>query len=213
MIKLRELLTETDVEVVSTPSDVIRMARANGYIHKTYRGDIDAGSIVNYNRKERREYGIFTTPVKEVAAVYAGDRRKSQPRQFLVRAPKILDLTKDTIENMKWVQKWGESFDEWRDPQSGEEVDAWWILSGGRLFDYEGNWSSERWMDIQGTADSEGYDAIILPDYDGKVGIFPSFVIFDEKNLKLADTITYDDNKQPIPLEKRFNKESNDIRY
>lgn len=186
-----------------------KMAHARGYTYETFRGDVDANEIFSYTRKERNEHGIFTTTVKEVAASYAHDR---EPRRFYVRAPRILDLTQDTLENMMWVKKWGESFDEWRDPQSGEEVDAWWILQGGRMFDYEGDWSCERWRDIQGAADSDGYDAVILPD-TGDVGIFPSFVVFDEHNLKLADLITYDDNNNPIPYEKRFDPKSDDIRY
>jgi hypothetical protein len=109
--------------------------------------------------------------------------------------------------------KWGKSFDEWIDRHSGEETSAWNVLSGGQLFDYEGNWSGKRWMNIQSTAKTSGYDMVILPDYDSQIGIFPSWVVFDEKNIKLADDITYDDNKQPIPIELRFNFSTTDICY
>lgn len=119
----------------------------------------------------------------------------------------------DSLDNMRWVEDWGKIFDEWRDPRSGEEITAWDVLSSGMLFDYEGNWSSERWMDIQASAHSDGYDVVILPDYDSSYGIFPSFVVFDEKMLKLADDITYDDNNNPIPLESRFDSTSDNIRY
>ena len=202
-IRLKRMLTEDEDPRIK------RLAQARGYTYETFRGDSDAGHIFNYTRKERREYGIFTTTVQEVAKGYAHDR---EPRRFYVRAPKILDLMNDSLQNMMWVNKWGESFDDWRDPQSGEEMDAWWILAGGRMFDYEGDWSCERWMDIQGTAHSDGYDAVILPDTDNRE-IFPSFVVFDEHNLKLADLITYDDDNNPIPYEKRFDVTSGDIRY
>ena len=215
MILLKHLLYEVDIGEPITPEyeDVIRTAKSKGYVHQTYRGDTFAGEIFNYSSKERREYGIFTTPVKEIAAVYAGDRSKGIPRLFYVKAPRVLDLTIDSMENMKWVQKWGERFDEWRDPQTGEEVDAWYILEGGRMFDYEGDWSTERWKDIQKEAHRQGYDAVILPDYDSRNGIFPSFVVFDERNLKLAAPVTYDDQQQPIPLDKRFDDKTDDIRY
>lgn len=187
------------------------IAASKGYKYSTYRGDIYAEEITSYSPKERREHGIFTTPIKEIAAIYASN---NDPRQFFIKANRILDLTKDTLENMRWVNKWGESaFDDWRDPQSGEEVSPWYVLEGGRMFDYEGTWSAERWMDLQATAESEGYDVVILPDYDRTHGIFPSWVVFDEKNLKLADPTTYDDNKIPIPLNLRFNSSSDDIRY
>lgn len=212
MIKLRHLIIENEEPSIEM-ADLIRMAKSKGYIHQTFRGDIDAGEIFNYTPKERREYGIFTTPYKEVAAIYAGSRKPASPRRFFVRAEKILDLTKDSLQNMKWVNTWGEGFDEWHDPQSGEEITPWEVLEGGRLFDYEGDWSSNRWKDIQQTAHNYGYDVVILPDYDSNVGIFPSMVVFDEKNLKLADLVTYDDHNQPIPLDQRFNKITDDIRY
>jgi hypothetical protein len=204
MIRLKHLICEMEDPRVK------KLAASKGYTFETYRGDVDADRIFSYSPKERREHGIFTTVEKEVAAIYARDR---EPRKFYVRAPKILDLTDDSLENIMWVKKWGEVWGEWRDPQSGEVVDAWYILEGGRMFDYEGDWSSERWMDIQATAEHDGYDVVILPDFDSKLGIFPSMVVFDEKNLKLADAITYDDNNNPIPFESRFDKTSNDIRY
>ena len=203
-IKLRRLLCEEEDPRIK------KLAHSRGYTYETYRGDTDADHIFNYTQKERREFGIFTTTDKEVAAVYARDR---EPRRFYVRAPKVLDLMNDSLQNMMWVNKWGEeSFGEWRDPQTGEVVDAWYVLEGGRMFDFEGNWSCERWMDLQGTAAAAGYDAVILPDSDHR-RIFPSFVVFDERNLKLADLVTYDDDKNPIPYDKRFDPSSDDIRY
>ena len=208
MIKLKSLLKELELDDVKL--SVEQYAKSKGYVYKVYRGDTNADEIFVYTTKERREHGIFTTPEKEVAAIYA---RNKNPRLFYVKAAKILSLTNDSLENMKWVNKWGESFEEWKDPQTGEETSAWEVLSGGSMFDYEGNWSSERWMDIQVTAEHEGYNAVILPDYDSKVGIFPSFVVFDEHNLKLADPVVYDDYKNVIPLQQRFNHLSDDIRY
>jgi hypothetical protein len=67
-------------------------------------------------------------------------------------------------------------------------------------------------MDIQATAHTEGFDAVILPDYDSRLGVFPSLVVFDATNLKLADDVTFDDDGNPIPLELRFNQTSDDIR-
>lgn len=205
MVKLKHILCEGTED-----HRVKRLAEARGYRHETYRGDTDDGNIFVYSRKERREHGIFTTPIKEVAAIYSRDH---DPRKFYIRAPQVLDLTKDTLENMMWVKKWGEIWGPWNDRQTGESVDAWDVLEGGRLFDYEGTWSCERWTDIQATAESDGFDAVVLPDYDRKSGIFPSFVVFDERNIKLADAMTFDDEKHPIPFDLRFDKTSGDIRY
>jgi hypothetical protein len=192
------LIKEVDIG----DNQIRNYAKSKGYAYETYRGDIDADNIFSYSPKERREYGIFTTTEKEIASKYSRDK---EPRKFYVRAPKILNLMNDTMENMNWVQKWSESFDEWIDRGSGEQTDAWTVLSSGGMFDYEGDWSSERWMDIQATSKSEGYDAVILPDYDSSFGVFPSFVIFDEHNIKLAES--------EVPLEQRFNRTVDDIRY
>lgn len=209
-MKLKSLLYEYHN---NDTHQIAQQARSRGYTYKSYRGDISHDEITVYSSKDRREHGIFTTPVKEIADIYAGSRGSGNSRLFYIKALKILDLTQDTLQNMRWVEEWGESFDEWIDKQSGEEMSAWDVLSGGQMFDYEGDWSSERWMDIQATAENQGYDAIVLPDYDSSIGIFPSFVVFDEKNLKLADETTYDDKKNPIPLEQRFNNKVDDIRY
>jgi hypothetical protein len=215
MIKLRSLLKESeDYDIVNRDqSSVAQLARSRGYVYRSYRGDSLAGEIFNYSPKERREHGIFTTPIKDVAKTYAGGQFKSDPRLFYIKASKLLNLTDDTLPNMHWVEKWAESFDEWIDKTSGDPMSAWDILQSGQLFDYEGTWSAERWMDLQATAENDGYDAVILPDYDSSHGVFPSLVVFDEKNLKLADLETFDDNKRSIPLELRFNEKTDDIRY
>ena len=52
-----------------------------------------------------------------------------------------------------------------------------------------------------------GYDGVIQSE-DGDEA-----VVFDSKQIKLADTVTYDKNNKPIPLSERFNKTEPDIRY
>ena len=54
-----------------------------------------------------------------------------------------------------------------------------------------------------------GYDSVIIQhgkrDYE--------IVIFNNKNVKSADPVTYDDNGNVIPLSERFNESNKDIRY
>jgi hypothetical protein len=45
----------------------------------------------------------------------------------------------------------------------------------------------------------------------GDIGV--EYVIFDEKNIKSADPVTYDDNGNVIPLSERFKEDNSDIRY
>lgn len=53
-----------------------------------------------------------------------------------------------------------------------------------------------------------GYDGIVGDFYDSK-----QYVIFDPAQAKSADPFTYDDAGKVIPLSKRFNDRTDDIRY
>ena len=55
-----------------------------------------------------------------------------------------------------------------------------------------------------------GYSAAIHKG-PGETGLH--IAIFDPKMFKLSDLITYDDNKQIIPLSQRFDSSTEDIRY
>lgn len=56
------------------------------------------------------------------------------------------------------------------------------------------------------------YDLVETFDYDG-VRQTNETVLWDNRLIKSADTVTYDDNGKVIPLSERFNSKSNDIRY
>lgn len=76
--------------------------------------------------------------------------------------------------------------------------------------------------DIAWWANRNGYDSVVFYDildnggrnininYDKSADIY---VIFNPNNAKSADTVTYDDNGQVIPLSERFDSEKKDIRY
>ena len=58
-----------------------------------------------------------------------------------------------------------------------------------------------------------GYDSITFVDVDDG-GLTTVDVVFDpQRNAKSADTITYDDDGNVIPLSQRFKPENDDIRY
>ena len=140
-----------------------------------YRGEQSGDDFPVFDRRKTRERGFFFTPEREIAAGYAKD---GEPRAFVLAADRVLDLTKDTIANRQWVEKWAESFDDWTDRRSGEPIDAFSVLEGGGMFDYEGDWAGERWKDLQASAEAAGFDAVILPDLDNETGVFPSVVVF-----------------------------------
>lgn len=57
-----------------------------------------------------------------------------------------------------------------------------------------------------------GYDCIIYKNDIEDKGNY-SIAMFKPEHIKLAETETYDDDGQVIPLENRFNTKINDIRY
>lgn len=148
-----------------------------------WRGDGEDFHV--FDRRKNRENAIFFTPVKEVAQIYAGKRHG--PKDYYLKLVKFLDLASETTIADKFIRKWAKRFDEWVDRQSGEEVDPVDEVRGGRLFDYEGDWSSERWLDLQGYIEAQGYDGAALPDWDNDIGMFPAIIVFDPHNIKSVD--------------------------
>ena len=57
----------------------------------------------------------------------------------------------------------------------------------------------------------KGYDCIIYKNQIEDIGSY-SVCMFNPNNIKLAKT-TYDDNGNPIPLDKRFDTSTDDVRY
>jgi hypothetical protein len=63
----------------------------------------------------------------------------------------------------------------------------------------------------RGEQNEHGYDCIIYRNEREDVGNY-SIAMFNPNHIKLARQ-TYDDNNRPIPLEKRFNTNTDDVRY
>ena len=108
------------------------------------------------------------------------------PRAFFLRAEKL--FTPFSPEGEAFIRDWAKSFDGdgWVDRFSGVPVDPYEEVIGGRLFDYEGDWSSARWRDLQTSIELAGYDGAILPDWDGDKGMFEAVVVFHPNQIKLA---------------------------
>lgn len=70
----------------------------------------------------------------------------------------------------------------------------------------------KEWKGYIEEAKKEGYDGIRYKNAVEDVGS-ESIIIWDSKNIKSAEPITYDDKGNVIPLSKRFNNKEDDIRY
>lgn len=145
-----------------------------------YRGESSGARRDVYDRSKSRENAIFMTPDRNVAKGY---EKNGEPRAFYVKADRLLDLTEDTPEARKFITEWSKNWDEWVDRESGESIDPVDAVLDGRLFDYEGDWSSERWRDLQATA-LENHDAAYLPDWHD--GPFKALIVRGGSQIKSA---------------------------
>ena len=67
---------------------------------------------------------------------------------------------------------------------------------------------------IDGFMKKSNYDGVIIENDQGSFGrSTKSYIVFDSGQLKSTDAVTYDDAGNPIPLEQRFDRTNNDIRY
>ena len=100
-----------------------------------------------------------------------------------------------------------ESFDYWSSPDDDvyyDDIDVYVYLNRELGFDIEGK-------DIKEILNEHGYDCIIYRNEREDVGNY-SIAMFNPNHIKLARQ-TYDDNDRPIPLEQRFNTNTDDVRY
>lgn len=100
-----------------------------------------------------------------------------------------------------------ESFDYWSSPDDDvyyDDIDIFVYLNKVLGFDIEGK-------DIKEIINEHGYDCIIYRNEQEDIGNY-SIAMFNPNHIKLARQ-TYDDNNRPIPLEQRFNTNTDDVRY
>jgi phage portal protein BeeE len=149
-----------------------------------YRGESTGGDFNEFNREKTRENSFFFTADKEIASKYASDK---QPREFYLSSERFIDLTQGK-QGEEFIREWAKVYDDegWIDRETGEEIDPVEFVQSGRLFDYEGDWSGNRWKDLQATIEADGYQGARLPDYDNDSGLFSAIVVFKPTSIKLA---------------------------
>ncbi len=152
-----------------------------------FRGEQSGSTHEVFDRKKTRENGFFFTSDYEVASVYAGGRLTGEPRAFFLRADRHIDLRGDGPEQRDLIYAWAARHDkeEFTERASGEIMDPVDVVQSGHLFDWEGNWSSKLWRDLQMFVEQKGYDAVTLPDLDHDRGMIPSTVVFKPENVWL----------------------------
>lgn len=122
-------------------------------------------------------------------------------------------------DNMLTIDAQGKNWNNIRIYEFGGKFNEWYKkkhkgYSGDMIL-------STNTREIAGYASYYGYSGVIIKNVkdDGGRGtetVKPAtvYIFFDpNEQIKSADTVTYDDNGNIIPLSERFNKDNNDIRY
>lgn len=177
-----------------------------------YHGTSEKFNSFEYEKAKNGNYGygFYLSPVKEFAEGYGKN---------LVDAFVMTDkLAKGNTHNITEDQVL-EILDKYNIPE--DRRGGWLWLDEGSLAEWlEGTKDNTIMLDIEKEIirDTDAKVEDILKDfqqvfgYDGMV-FNRETVLFDNKLIKSAEEVTYDDDDNVIPLSERFNLESDDIRY
>lgn len=141
-----------------------------------------------FDPKTIKDGGFFFTPALEIAKSYTAGY--GSVMEVFINAKRVLDVTDPHAPNQEmqdFITAYGEEFDEWVDRGSGEEMDVREFFYG-QLFDYEGDWSVERWRRLMWKAESAGYDAILALDHNSSYANPMSIIVFDPDNIRLVSS-------------------------
>ena len=99
------------------------------------------------------------------------------------------------------------------------DVNSYYVNSGAPLYT-KGSWTGVINKQVKDDILDDGYDLVINENFDNTSKILDPFVkkrteniLFDNTKIKSTNPVTYDDTGNIIPLSKRDNFNSSDIRY
>lgn len=212
-------------------------AKDKGYVIEAYNGFIyPTGQKVSWIYKKGEinnvgdgSIGFYFSSSKEIAQDYANQTKnrkipyEGSINKVLLKIQKPLIINKEVVtgnELIKIFQNAGISL-----PFNITDRWEWWKPNGLNFKTYVWKWINashlqrgENWNnELRESIQKAGYDSIQHPDNSGVnfsyEGSSISTIVFDPSNIKLANSITYDDSGKVIPLSSRFDSSKDDIRY
>ncbi len=188
-------------------ADLDEMAVRNGY-KKAYHGTnaefntIDSSKTVNGKKLGN---GFYLTDYKHIAQDYG------KVKNFYYKLDNPFVVSEELNDANTVLDKYLPN--KWQNRELGLDYVDGKVNSGYGWLDLLTLIAQENGYgyDFAKYLQDNGYDGLVTPDgfqtvvYPNEKGEYP--------NVKSAEPFTYDDNGNLIPLEQRFNKDTNDIRY
>lgn len=183
-------------DTVSQPEYSVKK-KDSDYMAAVERGDMEtAQKMVDEKANEAFKDSVLRDKDGKLFKVYHGSKAKFN----VFRGKEISGAS-------------GEYFSPWKKfaEQYGEARAFYVNLTNPQKYDYD-------WNELNDVPDAEA-DGVIYTFEDIEDGFDPGsfgdteIIVYDNKAIKSADPVTYDDNGNVIPLSERFNTENEDIRF
>ena len=211
-----EAVKNKDIETAQKIVDEV--AKKNGYTIKAYHGGDKFFTVFGKgNKTSQAPEGVhFFSSNKDVAYSYTTYKR---------------DVNTDVNSYPIYKQLTREGTFEENRVARGGVYSSYLKLENPYVVDFKGEYYSQKIdgrdiNEIAVYARDNGYDGVIAKNIKdpGDMGdanweskpslaVADDYIVFDSKQIKSAEAITYDDNGNVIPLSERFKAENNDIRY
>lgn len=190
--------------------ELSKAALKNGFNYIAYHNTNNPNLRTFYNREAGIHFGSLKAANDRGEMRDWDDEVENWTNKYFLKFKNPLVIEKD----FDWEM---ENFDDWMSPDDDKIYDDINIYAyfekelGWNIMIYDENGEPLCGKGIKEIINEHGYDCIIYRNEREDVGNY-SIAMFNPNNIKLA-SITYDDNGNKIPLEKRFNTSTNDVRY
>ena len=202
------------MKIIKIANDIDSIAKSRGYnVGPVFHGRAQQFNAFE-NQESIREFSKHTSPSffftesPDVATAFGIDRsiQLKNPRienmEVYISLHNPIDLTKKTSELIDVLVDIGEN----REDLEELGTNFYWQIADDEIF-------------VQKLIE-KGHDGAICDEIDAikhfkikhAIGAL-TYAVFSPSQIKLADTITYDDNGKEIPINQRFDANNADIRY
>ena len=212
---IRRVLSETSypgLDDIIGKNDLTKMAISKGFKlighHNTNNPYLNQGGF--YKRSAGIHFGSLKAANDRGEERDWDDESENWTHKYFLKVENPLVIEKD----FDWEM---ESFDDWSSPDDDKyfddiNIDAYFRdVLGWDIMVYDENGEVKYGKSTKEIINEHGYDCIIYRNEREDVGNY-SIAMFESNNIKLAG-LTYDDEGNLIPLNERFNTNTNDVRY